>query len=53
VRVRRAEERRVDLAWQGDVVAVAAATRDEAPIFRAADGLADALPRCVGARIEE
>ena len=53
VRVRRAEERRVDLARQRNVVAVAAATGDQAPVFRTANGLADALPRCVGARIEE
>ena len=53
VRVRRAEERRVDLARQRNVVAVAAATSDQTPVFRAANGLADALPCCVGARIEE
>ncbi len=53
VGVRRADERRIGLTRQGDVVAVAAAAGDQAAVLRAADGPADPLGGRVGARIEE
>src|SRR3989449_3990815 len=53
VRVRRTDQARVGLAGDVDVVAVAPRTRDEARVFAAADGLAEALTGRAGAGVEE
>src|SRR2546422_867892 len=53
VRVRRTDQARVGLAGDVDVVAVAPRARDEARVFAAADGLAEALTGRAGAGVEE